>query len=144
MIPENHAMCQRSSVDSACLRRSEVRAFTIPTLVRLEGKRELEGNVSKTKPRASWLMFLFRLALAFALLSAAPFPPPYLLLCNTVHGELPSLCPKYQAPFSFHFFFFTSMSLVSEYTCVCLYVSKNFIVCRKSNQVDVKHVDCQA
>lgn len=136
MIPENHAMCQRSSVDSACIQCSEVTALAIPTLVRLLGKRELEGNVSKTEPCASWLMFLFHLASVFALLSAAPFPPPYLLLCDVVHRELPPLCPKYQAPFSFFFFFFYQHESCFR-VWMCLYVSKKCIVCRKSDQVDV-------
>lgn len=98
MGPENHAMYQRSSMDSACLRGSEARTLTIPALLGFAVGWDSKEMSSKTSQCAFWLIFLFQLTLTFALLLL-----PHFLLhtfsCVTAHVARLSFSPKYQAPF---------------------------------------------
>lgn len=94
MIPENHAMYQRSSRDSVCLRGPKVRALAVPALLGFAAGWDLKEMSSKTKQCTFWLIFLFRLTLAFALLLL-----PHFLFqtfsCVTALVELFSSPPKY-------------------------------------------------
>lgn len=135
MIPENHAMCQRSRVDNARYRDSDTRALTIPSLVRLWGTVGLEGNVFKDEAVCFLANFPVSVDLALVALSpASSFLPLYFLLHNSPHRECLPFSTKYQAPFSFHLFSPAWLLFQSRHITVCVKGVNSFSKC---DQVDV-------